>query len=299
MVREILLAVILLAAFHPLISKATEAVCQPIDHALGSSCVSQKPMRVAVLDTGELDMVLALGISPIASTTPYQVGQFPKYLPTEQLQIQSLGVVQEPDLEQLMRLKPDLILGSRFRHGRLYPLLSSIAPTVFSESVGASWANNLRLFAKALNKDAEAENLLTEIDQHCRTISDTYDSKGQPSLSIVRSMQTHIRLYLPGSFIGELINRCGLQRPAAQSKNGFARRLRSPQQVDLLDGDIILLSEYSPKQGSLIQRWRNSGFWQRLQGKIYSIDDSYWMLGIGPLAAKQVLDDLEQIVNDY
>ncbi|OMH34050.1 hypothetical protein BGP75_12615 [Motiliproteus sp. MSK22-1] len=293
----------LLAAFHPILSKAESGsetrACQAIEHALGSSCVSQNPLRVAVLDTGELDMVLALGINPIASTTPYQVGQFPQYLPTEHIQIQSLGVVQEPDLEQLMRLKPDLILGSQFRHGRLYTLLSSIAPTVFSESVGASWADNLRLFARALDKDTEAENLLNEIDRQCQTIRHLYDSKGQPSLSIVRSMQTHIRLYLPGSFIGELMNRCGLLRPTAQSGKGFARRLRSPQQIDLLEGDIILLSEYSPKQGSLVQRWRHSGFWQRLRGQVYEIDDSYWMLGIGPLAAKQVLDDLEQIINDY
>ncbi|NLU99030.1 iron-siderophore ABC transporter substrate-binding protein [Marinomonas sp. UCMA 3892] len=273
--------------------------CFPVSHSLGSSCVSPNPMRVVVLDTGELDIALALGVTPIAATTPYQVGNFPDYLPLEGIELISLGVVQEPDLERLMTLKPDLILGSRLRHGRLYPLLSSIAPTVFTDKVGATWADNVRLFAKALNRENTAEALLNKIDHHCQQILAEYEIKGRPELSIVRSLQTHIRLYLPDSFIGSVMARCGLQRPSSQSGPGFARRLRSPEQIDLLDGDIVLLSEYSPKQGSLARRWQRTPFWSRLEGHLYKIDDSYWMLGIGPLAVEHILDDLEQIIHDY
>lgn len=273
--------------------------CRPVSHSLGDSCVSPEPKRVAVLDTGELDIALALGVTPIAATTPYQVGRFPQYLPLEGIELHSLGVVQDPDLERLMQLAPDLILGSRLRHGRLYPLLSSIAPTVFTDTVGTTWADNLRLYAKALNREKAADELLAHIDQQCQRIHTQYEMKGHPKISVVRSLQTHIRLYLPNSFIGSVLERCGLQRPNAQSGPGFARRLRSPEQIDLLDADIILLSEYSPKQGSLVRRWQRTPFWSRLSGQIYKIDDSYWMLGIGPLAVDRVLDDLEQVINDY
>ena len=213
--------------------------------------------------------------------------------------MQSLGVVQEPDLERLMQLQPDLILGSQQRHGQLYPILSSIAPTVFSETIGATWADNLTLFGQALGREAEAEQWLARIDRQCRRIGERYQAKGRPRLSIVRSMQTHIRLYLGESFIGALMQRCGLRRPESQSGDGFARRLRSPRQIDLMEGDIILLSEYAPEQGSLIRRWQQSPFWSRLQGRVYPVDDSYWMLGIGPLAAHRVLSDLERILDDY
>lgn len=297
MVRAALLAALLLAANDPPVALAEP--CRPVSHALGSSCVIPEPKRVAVLDTGELDIVLALGMEPIAATTPYQVGQFPAYLQLDDLRVLSLGVVQEPDLERLMRLKPDLILGSQQRHGQLYPILSSIAPTVFSESLGASWADNLQLFARALDREAAAERLLARIDDQCQQIRQQYLAKGQPRLSIVRSMQTHIRLPLGGSFIGALMQRCGLLRPDTQSRTGFDRRLRSPRHIDLLDGDIILLSEYAPGQGSLIRRWQRSPFWSRLTGQIHEVDDSYWMLGIGPLAAERVLNDLQRIIDGY
>lgn len=297
MVKPLLLAVLLGAATLPAVSMAT--TCRPVSHAMGSSCVPPAPQRVVVLDTGELDIALALGVMPIAATTAYQVAEFPSYLPLNASSVRPLGVVQEPDLERLIRLQPDLILGSQQRHGQLYPIVSTIAPTVFSDSLGASWADNLRLFAQALDESAAAEQILTDIDRQCDRIRTQYLAKGQPQLSVVRSMQTHVRLYLANSFIGSVIARCGLDRPASQSGNGFARRLRSPRHIDLLDGDIILLSEYAPDQGSLVRRWQATDFWPRLRGRVYPVDDSYWMLGIGPLAAKRVLDDLERILNDY
>nr|WP_255511261.1 iron-siderophore ABC transporter substrate-binding protein [Zobellella iuensis] len=265
---------------------------------MGESCVPEQPRRVAVLDTGELDMALALGVTPIAATTAYQVGQFPAYLALETPPV-ALGVMQEPDLERLLRLRPDLILGSRLRHGRLYPLLSGVAPTVFSESVGAGWAENFRLFARALDREPQAERRLAAIDARCRRIAALHARKGYPTLSLVRSMQTHVRLYLSDSFVGSLLARCGLDRPASQAGVGFARQLASPRHIEALDGDIILLSEYAPEKGSLVRRWQDSAFWSLLGGRLYEVDDGYWMLGIGPLAAEKVLMDLERIIDDY
>ncbi|WP_375056138.1 ABC transporter substrate-binding protein [Zobellella sp. DQSA1] len=296
MVKRIFLP--LLVLLHLPAWGETAAGCRLLSHAMGESCVPEQPRRVAVLDTGELDMALALGVTPIAATTPYQVGQFPAYLALAAAPV-SLGVVQEPDLERLMRLQPDLILGSRLRHGRLYPLLSGVAPTVFSESVGAGWAENFRLFARALDREPEAERRLAAIDARCRRIATLHARKGHPTLSLVRSMQTHVRLYLRDSFVGSLLVRCGLDRPASQAGGGFARQLASPRHIDALDGDIILLSEYAPGKGSLIRRWQDSAFWSRLDGRLYEVDDGYWMLGIGPLAAERILMDLERIIDDY
>ncbi|WP_445395818.1 ABC transporter substrate-binding protein [Zobellella sp. An-6] len=288
----------LLVLLHPPAWGEKAAECRLLPHAMGESCVPAQPRRVAVLDTGELDMALALGVTPIAATTPYQVGQFPAYLAPAVPPV-SLGVVQEPDLERLMQLQPDLILGSRLRHGRLYPLLSGMAPTVFSENVGAGWAENFLLFARALGREPQAERRLAAIDARCRRIAALHARKGYPTLSLVRSMQTHVRLYLRDSFVGSLLARCGLDRPAFQAGGGFARQLASPRHIAALDGDIILLSEYAPEKGSLIRRWRDSAFWPLLGGRLYEVDDGYWMLGIGPLAAEKVLMDLERIIDDY
>lgn len=275
-----------------------EAACRPVHHAMGESCVPASPRRVVVLDTGELDMALALGVMPIATTTPYQVGGFPDYLAIGDTPPHSLGVIQEPDVERILRLAPDLILGSRQRHGRLYPLLSRLAPTVFSASLGADWEANFRLFARALGKEGEAERFLAGLDARCRRIARFAERLGDPAISLVRSMQTHVRLYLPDSFAGSLLARCGLARPAPQSAAGVVRQLANPRQIQALDGDIILLSEYAPEQGSLIRRWQDTPFWSLIEGQVYEVADDYWMLGIGPLAAERALDALERILRE-
>lgn len=272
--------------------------CRPVRHAMGESCVPASPARVVVLDTGELDMALALGVVPIAATTAYQADGFADYLPVGDPPPHSLGVIQEPDLERLLRLSPDLILGSRQRHGRLYPLLSRLAPSVFSETLGADWEANFRLFAEALGREGEAERFLARLDARCQRIARFAERLGHPEIALVRSMQTHVRLYLADSFAGSLLARCGLARPEAQSGPGPVRQLANPRDIRALDGDLILLSEYAPGQGSMIRRWRASPFWSLIEGRVHEVDDDYWMLGIGPLAAEHALTELERILRE-
>lgn len=280
-----------------------QAACRPQPHAMGEACVPVHPQRVVVLDTGELDMALTLGVQPLAATTPNHAGQFPVYLRDQLSDTVDLGVPQEPDMERLAALQPDLILGSKLRHGRYYQLLASIAPTVLSERIGASWADNLQLFAQALNRETQAQQWLQQFEQRCQRIAQLARQNGHPEVSVVRSMQSHIRLYLKNSFVGNVLERCGIRRPASQQGSGFAVRLRSPVAVAQLDGDILLLSEYAVERGSLIRRWQRSGFWQQLQapkqGQLYPVEDSWWMLGIGPTAAQLILDDLEQVLTRY
>lgn len=51
-----------------------------ITHAAGETVIDTKPERVVVLDGGELDDVLSLGITPIATATPEGQGGQPSYL---------------------------------------------------------------------------------------------------------------------------------------------------------------------------------------------------------------------------
>ncbi len=272
--------------------------CHWVEHAMGRSCVPHRVRRLVVLDTGELDISVGLGHLPVATTYPYQINHLPDYIPADQTPI-SVGLNSEPDLERILQLQPDLILGSRSVHGHLYPILSRIAPTVLSERIGVSWRDNLQLFARALQQEQKASDWLTGFEQQCQRINALYRQKGRPTVSVVRSMQDHVRLYLQDTFIHTLLAQCGIRRPENQDIKGFATRLRSPAQIRQLEGELILLSEYSPELGSMIRQWQGTGFWSLLKGRIVPVDDHYWMLGIGPLAAEQVLHDLEAIIRAY
>ncbi|MCG8352286.1 MAG: iron-siderophore ABC transporter substrate-binding protein, partial [Chloroflexales bacterium] len=144
-------------------TNAAGAETRTIRHAMGETEVQDSPQRVVVLDTGELDSVLALGITPVGAVTAIaKDGVFPNYLQDRIANIELVGTTQEPNLEKIAALQPDLILSSKLRHEEIYDELSQIAPTVFSEAVGVVWKENLLLNAEALGKKAEAEQLLAD-----------------------------------------------------------------------------------------------------------------------------------------
>lgn len=98
-----------------------------VAHALGDTVIGSKPERVVVLDSGELDDVLSLGVTPVGLASPESASGQPSYLADELDGITDVGTVNNLNLEAISALQPDLILGSKLRADTLYPQLSEIA----------------------------------------------------------------------------------------------------------------------------------------------------------------------------
>jgi iron complex transport system substrate-binding protein len=84
---------------------------------MGKSEVPVSPQRVVVLDTAPLDAALALGTTPVG-TAIYR--QLPDYLSDRVGDITIIGDANQPNLETVLKLKPDLILGSKIGAEELY-----------------------------------------------------------------------------------------------------------------------------------------------------------------------------------
>jgi len=86
--------------------------CHVVQHAMGQVCVPNDPKRIVVLDGFTLSHALLLGSKPIGSTTLSLLGsQFPVYLQDKTDGIESIGTEEQPSLEKILSLKPDLIIG--------------------------------------------------------------------------------------------------------------------------------------------------------------------------------------------
>lgn len=279
------------------------ADCRVIEHAMGRSCVPLQPERIVVLGTGELDAALALGLTPVGAVTPYELGRFPEYLRDQTQSIMRVGTWSQPDLERIVALKPDLILSSQTRHAGIYDQLSAIAPTVFSADIGASWKDNLRLFARALGRTERGASILQRYRARLAQVREALAVRVPlPTVSLVRGMPDHVRIYLQDSFSGSILSDAGLPRPPGQKGKGFVITLRSPDTIGRLNADVVLVSFYGPKESTLLYDWMHGPFWSLLaatkSGAVQPVDDSYWMLGLGPLAALRVARDLQHIFAD-
>lgn len=272
-----------------------------IQHAMGETTIPAAPERVVVLDTGELDSVTALGITPVGAVrAPVEDGLL-SYLKDATQGTELVGTISEPDLELIAALKPDLILSSKLRHEAIYDALLQIAPTVFTETVGVTWEDNFLVDAEALGKRAEAEAMLAGYHERAEALGASL-AEPKPKISLVRFMPEQIRLYQNASFIGTILKAVGLPRPESQDVDEFALVV-SAEQVNLMEGDFIFVAHYGPAEETARSAVVDGALWQSLgavqEGRVYDVPDDTWMLGIGIQAANIVLDDLEQYLADW
>jgi iron complex transport system substrate-binding protein len=280
-------------------SKAAQS--RSVEHAMGTARISGTPERVVVLDTGELDSAVALGVKPVGAVEPIAGAGFPAYLADAMKGVKIVGTIEQPNLEAVAALKPDLILSNKLRHEAIYDQLSSIAPTAFSEQVGVVWKENFALHAKALGRTDEGRRLQNDYETEARELGDALgDKRNRMAVSVVRSVGDEVRIYEKANFLGTILEDVGLPRPKAQEEQKFATTATG-ERIPALDGDVMFLSRFGDDH-RLLNRLQHNRLWSRLQTvrakRVYEVPDDLWFLGIGNLAAREILDGLRTILVD-
>ncbi|MFI5755557.1 ABC transporter substrate-binding protein [Streptomyces sp. NPDC051569] len=265
-----------------------------IKHAMGTTELKTRPARVVVLDVGEFDNVVSLGLKPIGYAPTEGAVGIPSYLKKDAGSPKDVGTINSLNLETIAGLKPDLILGSQLRAADKYKELSKIAPTVFSIRPGFTWKENYLLNAQALDRTAEAKAKLAAYDKKVAGLS-TDIGADKPVVSMVRYMPGKLRLYAKASFIGTILEDAGLPRPANQQINDLAVEI-SPEKIDDADADWIFTGVYGDPAKTDRDTARSNPLWKNLKavkaGQAKDVPDETWYLGLGVTAADLVLDDL-------
>ncbi|MFJ2769892.1 ABC transporter substrate-binding protein [Streptomyces sp. NPDC087300] len=271
-----------------------------ITHARGKTELKQQPKRVVVLDVGELDNVVSLGVKPVGYAPTEGDDGVPGYLKKEAGSPKDVGTINSLNLEAIANLKPDLILGSELRAAKLYPQLAKIAPTVFSIRPGFTWKENYLLNAAALDKTAKAKEELAAYEKKAKALGKEIgaaDGGKKPTITMLRYMPDRIRLYAKASFIGTILDDTGLPRPKNQQVNDLATEI-SPEKIDQADADWIFTGVYGDATKTGRSGAEKNPLWKKLdavkKGQAKDVPDETWYLGLGVTAANSVLDDLKK-----
>lgn len=271
-----------------------------ITQAMGSTEIKSRPQRVVVLDSGELDDVTLLGITPVGAVSPHMKteGGFPSYLKDKVTGTKDVGPMAEPDLELIASLKPDLILSSKVRHEKIYAQLSAIAPTVFAQTTGQPWKANLALYAKALGKEAEAAKALGDYQRRAAELGQEIKARNggtMPTASVVRFVAGPTRLYQKASFSGTVLSDVGLRRPVSQDVDGAMLEV-SAEQINKADADLVFVTVADVPTKTKESEVQGTAVWKGLTavkaGKVFNVPDETWMSGIGVQAADAMLVDI-------
>ncbi|MEM9266035.1 MAG: iron-siderophore ABC transporter substrate-binding protein [Cyanobacteria bacterium P01_F01_bin.13] len=268
-----------------------------IDHAKGKTQVPISPQRIVVLDTAALDASLALGIKPVGTIV---YGELPEYLGDQVDGIEIVGNGNEPNLETILTLKPDLVLGSKIGTGKLYRQLSQIAPTVLTEGSGRSgdWPENLQLYAEALGKPQAAEQLLQAYQYRVKQLQTKLKEPQAIEISVLSTYSDRIGAYTTGSFSGSVLEDIGLARNSSQSATWRYAVELSREALDTLDGDYLFFI-YSPSFSDVTTSdFVADPIWSQLeavkQERVCEVSGEVWAAGRSILAAQQILADVEE-----
>ncbi|WP_329458122.1 ABC transporter substrate-binding protein [Streptomyces sp. NBC_01497] len=264
-----------------------------ITMAMGKTTIPKQPKRVVVLDIGEFDNVVSLGIKPVGWAPTQQGEAMPAYL-KDTGHPQQVGTISNLNLEAIANLHPDLILGSQLRAADKYKELSKIAPTVFSVRPGYTWKSNYLLNAAALDRTAEAKAKLAAYDTKVAGLKKSLGAD-KPTISMVRYMPGRLRLYGEDSFIGTILQDVGLPRPKNQQEHELATEI-SPEKIDSANADWIFSGVYGDASKTDENAATTNPLWKNLpavkDGHAKTVKDETWYLGLGVTAAYSVLDDL-------
>jgi iron complex transport system substrate-binding protein len=271
--------------------------CQTVEHASGQSCIPRIPQRVVVTDEIALDAVLALDVQPIAAAESTLVRSRARHLANSLDGITSIGRESEPNLERLVELNPDLILG--FNSAKThYRSLSQIAPTVALGYEHTDWKADLEKIGAMLGRGDRAQQQLADYQKRIAEFRAAMGDKlKNTEVSVVRftaaTQNTHYRTV--ASFPGSVLQDIGLSRPIAQQQpTDQPYGDVSLERMDLLDGDVIF-AMLDPRSEESFQQFQNHPLWQTLNAvktnQVYQVDSGYWSFG-NLLAANAILDDL-------
>ncbi|HEY9313158.1 ABC transporter substrate-binding protein [Williamsia sp.] len=236
-------------------TEATDSFPLTVEHEFGSTTIESEPKRVVSVGYTEQDILLQLGVVPIAVTEwygdqPYAVWPWAQEL----LGDNKPGVLSVTDgfqYEKIAALEPDLIIGTNAGMDQTsYDQLSQLAPTVGTvkdaSAFFSNWQAQTRLIASAVGRSAAGDDIVTEVeDAYARARSEHPEFAGL-SATFTQGAPYDGSLYtypagLNTDFLTDLgfVITPGLEKFSPEPDS---QALISAENVELLDADVMVFA---------------------------------------------------------
>ena len=269
--------------------------CRIVQHEFGETCVLLRPQRLIAVDEISLEVLIALDIKPLAAGEHNLLSSRALHLAGKTEGVESLGKMQQLNLEKMVQLNPDLVLGLIGISLENYQTYSQIAPTLSFEYIHSAWKDDLRRYAEILGKREKAEQLLAQYQARVEELQKTMGARLEKTrVSVTRfGADGDLGFRDSASFPGSVLEDIGFPRPVPQQSDDIYQII-SLERLDLVDGDVIF-AVVDPGAEDSFKGFQNRPLWQALSavknGRVYVVSSGYWIFG-NILAANAILDDL-------
>lgn len=275
-------------------SQLRDLECKVVQHKLEEICIPVNPQRIIALDPRYLaDPLLALGVKPIGMAAYVEQGEEDlSGLTSDDIEgIENIGDASQPSLEKILSLKPDLILAMDFAHEKIYKQLSEIAPTVLTEYLdNCSFKKNLQYLSQILNREIEAERILSEYQSRINELRNKLNRRPQ-------EIEVTVLIYYGGEFVitsdchtsYEIFSDIGLSNKILP---GNGANVISLEILNQYDADVLFVMNYDGEPNSFFLKNPLIASLDAVKNNlVYFVNAETWSAN-GPLGVNRMLDDL-------
>jgi len=290
-------------------NEAESEVAEPItvSGVLGDVELEEPAQKVVALEWTYAEDLLAVGVQPAGVADIEGYNSWVQIEEDFDENVVDVGTRQEPNLEAIAELDPDLIIGIKFRHEAIQSELESIAPTVFfdpyptDETVSQydEMESTFKEIANAVGKSNEAEDVLAELDATYEEAMTRIDDADLETNDVVltqafsANQAPEIRLFTQNALASVILEKIGLNNVHETDEfevYGFStvnvEALTNYEDANYLyvvqDDDNIYENQLEDNQV-----WNGLNFVE--ENRTYALGGDAWLFG-GPLSAKVVAE---------
>lgn len=223
----------------------------------------QKSEKIITTSVTIAEMLKILNVTPTGlPTTEHQ-------LPEGYDKIDKIGSAVEPDVEKIVSLSPDLVVGPKSIHTSLEKKMKNTKiPTAYvpTDSYG-DLKNSFMALATALDQKEVAEKYLTDLDKKEKEIIASNDSSNKKVMVLFGSGESFM-LMNTNTYVGSLVAQTGAKNivtEATTSKEAYVPM--NMEDVVATNPDVILLVSHSDASVALKQfkdEVKKNGAWEQL-----------------------------------
>ncbi|MEK3762384.1 ABC transporter substrate-binding protein [Paenibacillus sp. FSL R7-0337] len=291
------------SASQPSDQGAAETGTRTITHLKGEAVIPSEIDKIVVLTAEYIDHLLTIGEKPSGVNTEVRYGgEYLPYLADKLQGVQTVGSADNPNLEAITLLDPDVILIESRTAENSYEQLNKIAPTIVLGNEWLDygddtsfWTKDLLTIAEMYDKTDLAKEKIAELEQKTVQASGKIKALDSKKLAYLRVREKTLQVYAQqGHPTNALLYQDLGFEPAALTPEEKRVDL-SLEKIPELGADFIVL-EVDSNARDFLDNMQASALWKNIPavqgGKVHETD-SFWLFkGWGVIGRGEIIDEI-------